>query len=233
MKPEMIRTAVMSAGSDPAKNSLRVTEIYKSVQGESTWAGLPCTFVRLARCPLRCVWCDTAYSFRGGEKMTLGAIVKGCDGHGCGLVEITGGEPLVQGGCPALAKLLLDSGHTVLVETSGSLPIDVLPAEAIKIMDLKCPGSGECNKNYWPNIDALSPRDEVKFVIVDREDYDWSKSVVSEHRLSKRCKAVLFSPVLDALEPKTLVDWVLADGLDVRVQLQLHKFIWTPDTKGV
>ncbi len=165
--------------------------------------------------------------------MTLAAIVRACEEHGCRLVEITGGEPLVQAECPALAKLFLESGYTVLVETSGSLPIDVLPQDAIKIMDLKCPGSGECGRNYWPNIDALSPRDEVKFVIVDREDYDWSKSIVSKHGLSKRCNAVLFSPVLDALEAKTLVDWVLADGLDVRVQLQLHKFIWTPETKGV
>lgn len=213
--------------------TLRVTEIYRSVQGESTWAGLPCTFVRLARCHLRCVWCDTAYAFYGGTKMSVGAIVDACRAWPMDLVEITGGEPLVQEECPALARALLDAGCTVLVETSGTLPIDVLPAEAIRIMDLKCPDSGECDKNDWSNIEALTPRDEVKFVIASRKDYEWARDTIREYGLNARCAAVLLSPVWGSVEPKQLVEWMLADELDARFQLQAHKVIWPPDERGV
>lgn len=210
-----------------------MTEIYRSVQGESTWAGLPCTFVRLARCHLRCVWCDTAYAFRGGESMSVDEVVACCDAEGCGLIEITGGEPLLQKACVPLAQKLLDSAKTVLIETSGSLPIDTLPNDVIKIMDLKCPDSGECEKNYWPNIDHLSMQDEVKFVIASRRDYEWSRDTHREHRLSARCNAVLFSPVFGSVEPADIVKWILEDDLDVRFQLQLHKFVWPPNQQGV
>ncbi len=216
-----------------AGKALRVTEIYKSIQGESTWVGLPCIFVRLARCHLRCVWCDTAYAFYGGEKVAISEIVAKCGEMACGLVEITGGEPLVQAECADLAQALLDRDYTVLVETSGTLPIDVLPPETIKIMDLKCPDSGECDKNHWPNIEALSERDEVKFVLASRRDYEWARDTAHHYDLPRRCNAVLFSPVFGDVDPAEIVRWILEDGLHVRFQLQLHKFIWPPETKGV
>lgn len=215
------------------RQTLRVTEIYKSVQGESTWAGLPCVFVRLARCHLRCVWCDTAYAFYGGENVSIADIVAKCREQGGNLIEITGGEPLVQPACVDLAQALLDEGFTVLIETSGSLPIDVLPDAVITIMDLKCPDSGECDKNHWPNIEALSPRDEVKFVIASRRDYEWARDVTRERDLAARCNAVLFSPVFGSVLPADLVQWILEDGLEVRFQLQLHKFVWPPEQRGV
>lgn len=213
--------------------SLTITEIYKSVQGESTWVGLPCIFVRLTGCNLRCVWCDTEYAFYGGKKMTVDEIVTECRALDCMVVEITGGEPLLQKHCGTLAQALLDRGFTVLCETSGALPIDRLPAEVIKIMDLKCPGSGEEEKNDWSNIDRLSPRDEVKFVIADRADYEWSRDVVRKYDLAARCHQILFSPVFGPIEPKSMVEWILEDKLPVRFQLQLHKFVWPPDQKGV
>jgi 7-carboxy-7-deazaguanine synthase len=222
-----------SATTEPLQRTLRITEIYKSVQGESTWAGLPCIFVRLARCNLRCVWCDTAYAFYGGENVSIGDIVAKCREYDCPLVEITGGEPLAQADCAVLAAALQDAGMTVLIETSGSLPIDVLPEGVIRIMDLKCPDSGECAKNYWPNIEALKERDEVKFVIASRRDYEWARDTTREHRLSARCNAVLFSPVFGSIEPADIVKWMLEDDLDVRFQLQLHKFIWPPAQRGV
>jgi 7-carboxy-7-deazaguanine synthase len=217
----------------PLEKTLRVTEVYKSVQGESTWAGLPCTFVRLARCHLRCVWCDTEYAFRGGESVSIGALLDQCDALECQLVEITGGEPLIQPNCVDLAEALLARGYTVLVETSGTLPIAALPVEVIKIMDLKCPGSGECDKNDWSNIDALSQHDEVKFVIASRADYEWAAEVVQRYQLADRCNTVLFSPVFGPVEPADIVQWILDDNLPVRFQLQMHKFIWPPDAKGV
>lgn len=213
--------------------NLVITEIYRSIQGESTWAGLPCVFVRLTGCPLRCTWCDTAYAFHGGEPLPVAETVRRVRDLDCGLVEITGGEPLAQKECPALARALLDAGMTVLCETSGALPIDVLPPGVIRIMDLKCPGSGECERNDWANVDRLGPRDEVKFVIADRKDYEWSRAAVNDYTLAERCNAVLFSPVFGAVDPRSLVEWILADGLPVRFQLQLHKFIWPPESQGV
>lgn len=165
--------------------------------------------------------------------MTLEAIFEQCEALSCSLVEITGGEPLAQANCSLLAEGLLDRSHGVLVETSGSLPINVLPERCIKIMDLKCPGSGEVEKNDWSNIEALSPRDEVKFVLASRFDYEWSRGVVREYGLSERCNAVLFSPVFGAIEPESIVKWILDDGLDVRFQLQMHKYIWRPNERGV
>lgn len=210
-----------------------VTEIYQSIQGESTWAGLPCVFVRLTGCPLRCVWCDTAYAFQGGTRRRIDEVVDEALAYACPLVEITGGEPLAQKGCGPLAQALVDADCTVLCETSGALPIDRLPEGVIRIMDLKCPGSGEEARNDWGNIDRLGPADEVKFVIADRADYEWSREVVTRYTLSSRCRSVLFSPVFGAAPPRDLVAWILEDGLPVRFQLQLHKFVWPPDQKGV
>lgn len=212
---------------------LAVTEIYKSIQGESTWTGLPCVFVRLTGCPLRCVWCDTAYAFKGGDAMSITDVVDAVKKLDCPLVEITGGEPLGQRNCGPLAQALLDAGYTVLCETSGALPIDQLPDDVIKIMDLKCPGSGEESKNDWNNIAKLSPRDEVKFVIADRADYEWARDKTRELDLPAKVNAVLFSPVFGSQDPQKLVEWILEEGLDVRFQLQLHKFVWPPDAKGV
>jgi len=212
---------------------LRITEIYKSIQGESTWAGLPCVFVRTTGCNRRCVWCDSKYSFYGGSWMNLDEIVSRVAALDCELVELTGGEPLLQPGVPVLAKMLIESGYTVLVETSGERPIEVLPAGTIRIMDLKCPDYGECESNRFENILQLNQNDEVKFVLASRRDYEWAREQVRKHGLDKRVKAVLFSVVFGKLEPVQVVDWILEDKLPVRFQLQMHKFIWAPDTKGV
>ena len=212
---------------------LRVTEIYKSVQGESTFAGLPCVFVRLTGCPLRCTWCDSEYAFYEGVSMEIPEVLDQVERlRGC-LGEVTGGEPLAQKVCPELCQALLDQGHQVLVETSGTYPISVLPKRAIKIMDLKCPGSGECEKNDYSNIEHLGPEDEVKFVITDRTDYLWSCEMLRTHKLAARCKAVHFSPVFDQLAPQKLAEWILSDSIPVRMQLQMHKYIWEPDKRGV
>lgn len=219
--------------TERATATLRITEIYRSIQGESTWAGLPCTFVRLARCHIRCVWCDTAYAFKGGTNTSVESIVDRCRELAVPLVELTGGEPLVQKDCPALAQALLDAGFTVLVETSGTLPIAVLPAACIKIMDLKCPDSGVCDQNDWSNIDALTHRDEVKFVLASRRDYEWARDVVRKHRLTDKVNAVLFSVAFDCIDPKDVVSWILEDALNVRFQLQMHKVIWDPNEKSV
>ena len=217
---------------------LRVTEIFHSIQGESTWAGLPCVFVRLTGCPLRCVWCDTEYSFHGGEKFSLDEILKQVAGFGCRLVEITGGEPLIHPNAFRLAKDLLDDGFTVLVETSGAVDIEPLDPRAHTIMDLKAPGSGEESKNLWSNLAYLSNRDEVKFVLKDREDYDWACAVIRDRGLDRRIaeqtlKALLFSPVWDELDIKDISGWMMEDNLPVRLQIQLHKLIWDPAAKGV
>lgn len=216
------------------EKEIRLIEIYASVQGESSWAGEPCIFIRTARCNLRCVWCDTTYSFGGGEKWTLDGVMAEVERLAIHLVEITGGEPLLQFETVDLCNLLLERGHTVLVETGGSLPIDALPAAAIKIMDLKCPDSGECEKNHWANLAALNPaQDEIKFVIASRRDYEWARDCVREHSLREKCRHILFSPVFDMIEPKAIVEWILEDKVPVRFQLQMHKFIWPPDQKGV
>ena len=217
------------------ETTVRMNEIYCSVQGESTWAGLPCVFIRLARCNLRCRWCDTKYSFYGGENQTIGEILDQVKAIGVPLVEITGGEPLAQKSCVPLAEALIDAGYTVLIETSGSLPINTLPDAVVRIMDLKCPDSDMSEHNDWSNIESLQPdRDEVKFVIASRRDYEWSRDVVRQYNLTERCKAVLFSPVFGEVVPKDIVDWILEDDLhEVRFQLQMHKFIWPPDERGV
>jgi len=212
--------------------SLSINEIFVSIQGESTWAGLPCVFLRTTGCPLRCRWCDTEYAFYEGKRWRLDDLVDEACRHGVDLVEITGGEPLAQPGTPALAETLLRRGKTVLVETSGSLDISVLPAGAHAIMDLKCPSSGELEHNDLGNLDRLRPGDEVKFVIGTREDYDWAAEMVRDHDLAGRCP-VLFSPVWNELELEKLAQWILADGLPVRMQLQLHKILWPDVQRGV
>jgi 7-carboxy-7-deazaguanine synthase len=212
---------------------LTINEIYSSVQGESTWAGLPCVFVRLTFCNLRCTYCDTAYAFYEGEKKTLSEIVSDVLQYNCSLVEITGGEPLLQKNVLPLMTALVDAGKTVLLETSGAHDISRVDPRVHRIMDLKTPGSGECDRNLWSNIPHLTHRDEVKFVIGSREDYEWSRGKLREHDLPARCRAVLFSPIFGRIEPRKIVDWILADNLEVRFQLQLHKFIWPPETRGV
>jgi 7-carboxy-7-deazaguanine synthase len=212
---------------------LTVNEIFHSIQGESTRAGDRCVFVRLTACDLRCSWCDTPYAFHEGRKMSVDDVMSAVEAYGCPLVEITGGEPLLQEGVYDLMERLLAAGHTVLLETGGHRPIDRVPAEVVKIVDVKCPGSGEADKNHWANLDRLAPHDEVKFVVLDRADYEFARDVLTRTRLPSRAAAILFSPVHDVLDPKTLSEWVIADRLPVRVQLQLHKLIWSPTTRGV
>jgi 7-carboxy-7-deazaguanine synthase len=212
---------------------LTINEIFHSIQGESTHAGLPCVFVRLTACDLRCTWCDTPYAFTEGQKMRVDDVIERVKGFGCPLVEITGGEPLLQADVYPLMDRLLEAGHTVLVETGGHLPIDRVPAGVRRIVDVKCPASGESARNYWPNLEQLNEHDEVKFVIQDRGDYDYAGDVLGKYELDRRCRAVLFSPVHGVLEPRELAAWVLADRLPVRVQLQVHKYIWGADVRGV
>ena len=229
-----------------------ITEIFKSIQGEGTRAGLPCIFVRLTGCNLRCTWCDTAYAFHGGKKMSVEEVL-GCVDELAGrseklhgsesavpLVELTGGEPLLQEEVYLLAEKLLAKGYTVMVETSGERYIGELPREVIKIVDVKCPDSGEADTFEMHNLEALSEQDEVKFVISTRRDYEFAREFTTQHELARRVKQVLFSPVFEdpagkwqGLEPREVVEWILADGLPVRLGLQLHKFIWDPATKGV
>lgn len=215
------------------ESTLLVSEVYTSIQGESTWAGLPCVFIRLTGCPLRCRWCDTTYAFTGGERWKIADLVQHVNAFGIPLVEVTGGEPLAQPNCPSLCQSLLDQGKTVLIETAGSHPIDVLPEGVIRIMDLKCPDSGEMDRNLWSNIDALNSRDEVKFVIASRRDFEWATEVTRSRSLHNKVHTVLFSPVFGEVEPVDLVEWILAEGLPVRFQLQLHKIIWEPSSRGV
>lgn len=216
------------------EKTVRLIELYASIQGESTWAGLPCTFIRFARCPLRCTWCDTTYSFTGGEPWSIASVLAETERLGPRLVEITGGEPLAQETCTDLCVALLERDFTVLIETSGALPIDVLPVDVVKIMDLKCPDSGECERNHWPNIEVLSPeRDEVKFVIASRRDYEWCREIIGRYTLETHCKSILLSPAFGLIEPREIVDWMLEDRLPARFQLQMHKFIWDPKQKGV
>jgi 7-carboxy-7-deazaguanine synthase len=212
---------------------LTVNEIFYSIQGESTRAGEPCVFVRLTACDLRCSWCDTAYAFYEGRKMAVDDVVAAVQQYGCPLVEITGGEPLLQEDVYPLMARLVAHGRTVMLETGGHRPIARVPPEVVRIVDVKCPGSGEAARNDWSNLDRLAAHDEVKFVIRDRRDYDYACDVVARHDLSRRAAAVLFSPVHGVLDPKTLSEWMLADGVPARLQLQLHKYIWSPETRGV
>ena len=215
------------------EKTLTINEIYQSIQGESTWAGQRCVFVRLTFCNLRCNYCDTEYAFYEGKKQTLNEIVDLVAALNCPLVEVTGGEPLLQKNVLPLMSLLADAGHTVLLETSGAHDISPVDSRVHRIMDLKTPGSGEVERNLWSNVDHLTARDEVKFVIGSREDYDWSCDKVRLLNLSKRCHAVLFSPIFGRIDPREIVEWILADRLDVRFQLQMHKFIWRPTQRGV
>jgi len=215
------------------QKTLTINEIYESIQGESTWAGERCVFVRLTFCDLRCNYCDTEYAFYEGKRTSLEEIADRVASFKCPLVEITGGEPLLQPNVFPLMSILCDAGMTVLLETSGAHDISKVDPRVHRIMDLKTPGSGEVEKNLWSNIDHLTKRDEVKFVMGSREDYEWSRDKVEKFDLTKRCRAVLFSPIFGRIDPRQIVEWILADKLDVRFQLQMHKFIWTPTQRGV
>lgn len=212
---------------------LTVNEIFHSIQGESTHTGRPCVFVRLTGCDLRCDWCDTPYAFHEGRKLDVEEIVADVEQYRCDLVEITGGEPLLQKGVYPLMDRLLAAGATVLLETGGHVSVARVPAAVVKIMDVKCPGSGECDRNAWENLSRLTDRDQVKFVIADRVDYEFARDVVRRHKLETRCGAVLFSAVHGALPPARLAEWMLADRLPVRLQIQLHKHLWGAATRGV
>lgn len=211
---------------------MRVTEIFHSVQGESTFAGLPCVFVRLTGCPLRCTWCDTEYAFWGGTDRSIDDIVDTVRSYGCHLVEVTGGEPLAQPDSCTLLRRLCQEGFMVLLETSGAVDTTLVDPSVHIILDVKCPGSGMTERMHWPNLERLRSQDEVKFVIQDRSDYEWAKSILDRFQLTTRCP-VLFSPVFGVLNPRQLAEWLLADRLPIRLQLQLHKHIWAPDTRGV
>lgn len=212
---------------------LTVNEIFHSIQGESRRAGEPCVFVRLTACDLRCSWCDTPYSFHEGGKRSLEDVIAEVERYQCPLVEITGGEPLLQEEVYPLMERLLELGHTVMLETGGHRSIARVPAAVLKIVDVKCPGSGESHRNHWENLSLVGANDEVKFVLKDRADYEYARDVIARHELHGKAGAILLSPVHGVLEARLLAEWVLADRLQVRVQLQLHKFIWSPETRGV
>ena len=228
----------------PEEPILRINEIFHSVQGESTWSGLPCVFVRLTGCPLRCSYCDTEYAFREGSRQTVRELLEEILNIDCDLVELTGGEPLAQKPVFPLMKSLCDAGKTVLVETSNGVDIRECDPRVIRILDLKTPGSGQVHRNRMSNLEDLRPHDEVKFVLCNRTDYEWARAQIIEHDLVARCRTVLLSPTFQqqpgleiagcpALEPKRVVEWMLEDGLRARLQLQMHKFIWDPSTRGV
>jgi len=212
---------------------LTINEIFYSIQGESTRAGEPCVFVRLTACDLRCAWCDTPYAFYEGRKMSIDEVVSAVNSHDCPLVEITGGEPLLQDDVYPLMERLLEGGWTVMLETGGHRSIARVPDRVLKIVDVKCPGSGESEKNDWENLGRLGPHDQVKFVIQDRADYEFAREIIARYNLSGRAAAILMSPVHGVLDPKALSEWMLADHLPARLQLQLHKFIWSPSARGV
>jgi len=205
---------------------LRITEIFHSLQGEARSVGRPTSFVRLTGCPLRCTWCDTPYSFSGGSLMTLEAILEQVGSHGARHVCVTGGEPLAQPECLALLTRLCNAGYEVSLETSGALDISGVDPRVSRVMDLKAPGSAESPRNRYENIALLAPHDQVKFVLASRQDYDWARFKCDEYRLAERVGDVLFSPVHGGLDPRQLAGWILADRLDVRLQLQLHKYLW-------
>jgi 7-carboxy-7-deazaguanine synthase len=210
---------------------MRITEIYQSIQGESTFVGLPCVFVRTTGCDLRCSWCDSEFTFTGGTTMSLDQIEAEVEKYDCELVELTGGEPMLQHDINDLAVRLADKGHTILIETGGHRDISALDPRVIRIMDLKCPASGECEKNLWSNLEHIRPEDEIKFVIADRGDYDWMIRTVRDHRLEDRVK-ILVSTGFGLVDSADVVAWMLEDKLRARFQLQLHKYIWPPDARS-
>jgi len=212
---------------------LTINEIFYSIQGESTHAGRPCVFIRLTACDLRCSWCDTEYAFHEGHKQSVDEVLAEVDRLGCPLVEVTGGEPLLQEEVYLLLRSLLDRGRTVLLETGGHRSTERVPGAVVTILDVKCPGSGETHRNDWSNLERLRPHDEVKFVVRDREDYEFARDVIAKHRLEARAAAVHLSPVHGVMDLRLLSEWVLADRLPARVQVQLHKYIWDPGTRGV
>jgi 7-carboxy-7-deazaguanine synthase len=212
---------------------LTVNEIFHSIQGESTFAGEPCVFVRLTACDLRCSWCDTVYAFHEGRKMSVDEVVEEVARYQCATVEVTGGEPLLQQDVYPLMSRLLQDGKRVMLETGGHRSIEHVPAGVIRIVDVKCPGSGESARMDWQNLQRLSPSDQVKFVIKDRQDYEFARDVVVREQLDKRAGCVLFSPVHGVMNARELAEWILSDRLPVRLQLQAHKYIWPPDTRGV
>jgi 7-carboxy-7-deazaguanine synthase len=212
---------------------LTINEIFYSIQGESTYAGRPCVFVRLTACDLRCSWCDTTYAFHEGRKQSLDEVIAEVERLDCSLVEVTGGEPLLQDDVYPLMQSLLDRGRTVLLETGGHRSTANVPRSVVTILDVKCPGSGEAHRNDWGNLDRLRPHDEVKFVIKDRADYEYARDVITKHRLGKRVAALHLSPVHGVMDLRQLSEWTMADRLPARVQVQLHKYIWDPDTRGV
>jgi 7-carboxy-7-deazaguanine synthase len=212
---------------------LTINEIFYSIQGESTYAGRPCVFVRLTACDLRCSWCDTPYAFTEGRKQSLDEVLADVGRFDCPLVEVTGGEPLLQDEVYPLMAALVDRGKTVLLETGGHRSTERVPSAVVTILDVKCPGSGESHRNDWTNLDRLRPHDEVKFVIKDREDYEFARDVIARHRLAERAGAIHLSPVHGVQDLKELSEWALADCVPARVQVQLHKYIWDPGTRGV
>jgi len=224
--------SVLTVRPGRAATRLRINEIFHSIQGESRHAGRPCVLVRLTGCNLRCSWCDTAYAFEEGTDLSVDEVLARIAAHGTRYVLLTGGEPLAQEGVHDLARELCDRGHEVAIETGGSLDIGPLDRRVMVVMDLKCPGSGMVDRNRWENLELLKPSDEVKFVLADRADYEWARDVVVRYHLDGRF-GVLFSPVHGVLHPRPLSEWVLADRLPVRVQLQIHKYIWPPDQRGV
>ena len=213
---------------------LRVTEIFRSIQGESTHAGRPCTFVRLTGCPMRCTWCDSEYTFTGGDHFTIDAIMQKVRDFGCPLVEVTGGEPLAQREALDLIKRLCDKDYEVLIETGGYVSTKDVDARAKIILDVKCPASGEAERNHWPNLTRLRrDKDEVKFVVASREDWEFAMKIIAEYDLQRRAKAILISPAWGLIDLQELAKWIVESGLNVRMQLQLHKYIWGPDVHGV
>jgi len=211
---------------------MKISEIFTSIQGESTFCGLPCTFVRVTGCNLRCRYCDTTYTFEEGEELNLDQILNRVRESGISLVELTGGEPLIQEECYLLINLLLEEGYDVLLETNGSVSLEKVDGRVVKIVDIKCPGSGMSEHMDFSNIAYLAQKDEVKFVISDREDFDWAREIIGKYRLIEKCK-VLISPVFPKMEAKKLASWIIEERLPVRLQLQLHKFIWPELNRGV
>ena len=213
---------------------LRVNEIFYSIQGESTFAGLPCIFIRLTGCNLRCTYCDTKYAYEEGDDVPLDRILATVKGFDCNLIEVTGGEPLIQDETPDLIAALIKKGYTVLLETNGSQDISMVDTRCARIVDIKCPSSGMDNKNYWKNLDCITPNDQLKFVIAHRQDYLYAKKVLDKPSIKRRKKLLInFSPVFNEIDLKDLAKWILADNLPVRLQIQLHKYIWGEHTKGV